>query len=243
MTSDTEKRLVQGNSLDRKLVLSPSERCLSEREFSDLIALADSLKQFDEKKRAVLDAVGERDDGNFPISVAYEVAQSLGIPADYMDRAIALKYPSVQQQFANIQEHGADPSFDAVINTYGKVLLNSLTSLLPQDTFDLAVRNGEAWNSNGDGIVGIYQRRETTRFERKYLFWERKRVEIERNKLVELNFYSSRYEGIPSGKFMLHVQVKNPLFLRACGDSLRELNQHFVRYLKHPKMFYHYVVE
>ncbi len=247
MTSDEETSLVRTDSLDQRLVLSPSERNLPEKEFLDLIALADSLRQFDERKgdKAVLDAVEGTlvHEGNFPVSVAYEVAQSLGISADYMERAIALRYPTVEQQFADIYDHGAIPSFGAIIKTYGNVLIDSVRSSLPTDKFDLDTYKRGYDAIDGDGYVRIYHIHET-RHEGRFLFWKTERVEKNRKQIVDLDFFSSRYKSVPSGKFVLHVQVKDPLFLRACGDSLKELNKHFEEHLREgPKVFYHYVVE
>ncbi len=247
MTSDGGKSLVITGTQDKRLVSSPSERNLSEKEFLDLIALADSIRQFDERKRdrTVLNTVEgiPACEGNFPVSVAYDVAQSLGIPADYMERAIALKNPTIEQQLADIERYGVVPSFGAVVKTYETVLLRSLEEALPLDKF-----KSSSWSSRlgmlegGDGEVYLHRVLESVH-KRRFLFWETERVDTSSKRLVKLEFFSDKYKSIEPGRFAVKAQVNDPLFLRACGDTFEQLNQNFGKYLKFGDVFHHYVVE
>ena len=122
-TLDRDTSLAKSDSLDQKLA-PPLRRSLSKKEFLDLIALADSLRQFDDRKRdgTILNNI----DGIVSVVVAYEVAESLGITSDYVDIAMNLLHPSREIQVADLRKHGTTATLPAVVKQYAQDLTQVL---------------------------------------------------------------------------------------------------------------------
>lgn len=230
MTPTQETSLTRTNSLDQRLALPKSEKSLSKRECLDLIAHADALRQFDERKDdgSVLGGVEQlpAHRGDYPITVAYEIAQSLGIPASYVERAIDLHYPSADTQLQDIKEHGAVPNHEIIMNTYSRQLTKCLQQHLPQDKIK---NKSKSWENR------TFIRNLTRQTKRSFLSWQWNKVLRKEIELAELEFYFYTKE--------LKVDLYDPIFLRICGNTLRELNQHFQPQLDSYRVKYHYVVE
>ncbi|MEK6970015.1 MAG: hypothetical protein AABW48_06335 [Nanoarchaeota archaeon] len=240
----TETSLTRTGSLDQRLALLKSEKSLSERECLDLIAHADALRQFDERKDdgSIFEGVEQLlvHGGDYPVTVAYEIAQSLGIPASYVEQAIDLHYPSADTQLQDIEEHGAVPTFLTIVNTYLKKLERQLQDDLPQNKIKQDVvhdKYNPRWASATFVKVSTHQTKKS------FLGWQWNKSLRTEIKLAYCSFRVYWENKTGKDKFNLTVDLYDPLFLRICGSTLKELNQHFQPQIEYYEVKYHYVVE
>lgn len=208
------------------------EKSLSVTEFTELIALADSLRQYDERKRAISpeESLSERiGGGGYSVGTAYEVAQELGIDADHMKRAEHILFPTAEMQLADITDVRAIPSMSAIRETYRTSLLNELQQYLP---WTIIVNPTRVHSSD---ILFCKEERELVVRNR---FW-RKEQRQERILFRNLAFFDFWNGEV---KPRLKITIYNPIFLRACGKKLKELCRHFEPALS-VKIGYDYAVE
>jgi len=239
MASDEERSLVHIVSRDRRLILSPPERSFSITEFLEMIALADSLKHFDERKgdRTVLDGVKRTavHGDSYSIADAYEIARDLEIPADYVERAIALRCPTAEQQRSDIEKYGAVPSSGIIVETYARELTGSLQGYNSLDRVDT--------RSDVDGGWFIDFGKVRTKTGHKGIIMRKLAKIFERRISMAYFKFELGYDESASGKIGLDIELRDPSFLRACGDTLNQLHQHFAPQLFSYEVRYNYLVE
>lgn len=221
--------LTKNDSLDHRLS-STSERSLSEKEFLELIALADSLRLYDDRKidRTILDNIKE----NYSVAVAYEVAQSLGITSDYVEKAMNLLHPSLETQIADLRKHNAKATVRAISEQYQFDLIKTLRINCPTDQFD---ESSDKDNINGYIWVRFTKTIKKEEKSRRFLF-------LKQRKDLACFRFSRDYNRGEKEYFNLSIYLQHPLFLRACGEKLNELNDYFKEQINSYEIKQDYIV-
>jgi hypothetical protein len=243
MVSKQERELVRKASLDE--IALTTQRSLTQDEFLDVIAYADALQRFDERREDEKLLASATDslffDEGISLPVVYQIARELSIPDGYVERALAIRHPSVEQQLADIRNHRAIPSVGIVAKTYEDHLLTALRSAVPTDKFDIIYGQYDFYNQYHPNPS--FARITETEERSKFLFWERVKVNKKSSKLADFNFTSDSGGHVPRGKFGLTIALRSPLFLRACSETLERLNEEFKDQMQFYDIRYHYTVE
>ena len=199
------------------------ERNLSEQEFRDLIAYAASLQRFDEtinESGLSLSVFGSpSSDGWISLPEIYQVAGELAIPQGYIDKALRIRHPSIDDILGDIERHGATPTITNIGTTYRDVLLSDLLSLHTTDGFKVGDEISETWARLQ--FQRVIEKEERTRFRKKL----KKTQSFE--PLAKFNFLGYKHDNTPKGKFSLGILLQDPLFLMVCGENLERLNDKF----------------
>lgn len=182
------------------------EKALSATEFTELIALADSLRQYDQRKSAISpeEGLAERIGGSsYSVGTAYEVARELGIDADYIKRAQQMLFPTAEMQLVDIKKYSARLTGKIVSKKYECELLHALQEHLPQSRITVKI----PYYTN----LRIINKREKK-------LWKKKRI---------ADFYLTPWEKAVHS-VLAHFNIFDPIFFRVCDRKLEELQKHFV---------------
>jgi len=207
------------NAQTKAVVLTESEevlerrvvnrgRALTETEFSELLALADSLRQYDERRnQAPLDALAQGDAiarESYSVVLAYEVAENLGIPKAYLDRARQKLFPSAEEKLVEIKKYSAKIDFEVLHLQFERELQRALQAYFSPSKIMLkrsnnfgkrqffAISNGTSW-------------------------WKKKKDRI-------AIFFLDYATSPPRTCFF---DLYDPRFFSACGQKLEELEHYF----------------
>jgi hypothetical protein len=199
------------------------EKELSYEEFVDLMALAESFRQYDDKREHLLAEYPETTKG-MSIQTFLKEAESLGISKEHGLRAISTRFPSFEKQLAEIREHNGTPSIKLIFDVYSHTIKEKL---------EKTVAPKFGIEQPGDSTVyhpclSFYRNDEETVVKRGFI--TEKSVKIaKRIPLAHLQFVSDKHHCVPLGKFYLDVKLKDPIFLRVFGEDILRLNDYFKR--------------
>ncbi len=227
----------QGDSSSGTLEQRVTAPLIPYAQLPELVAYAHSLHQFDRMRedQATIDSFSrqllpyQREEGLTPAEIC-EIARGVGIPQQYMERALSIRHPSIEQQLGDLNSHGAAPSGDLLKKMYQKGIREALRSALPRDLWVEKPYYG--YNDS----IEFYQivPRDS---KRKFLVWEWVTKKKEKRLMADLQLCSG------SGWININLQVYHPLFLRACGEAIKELNQKMGKYLHKYTVVNHYEVK
>ncbi|MCK4647642.1 hypothetical protein KAT24_01790 [Candidatus Pacearchaeota archaeon] len=208
------------------------DEVLSYEEFVDLAARAESLRQYDEKKQSLL-ALPDRDHKGITVKEWLKEAESIGIDKEYMLKAINTRMPSIVDQLREIKEHNGIPSISSIFETYYNTLEKKLEETLPSKFriggFFLTI---EFWK-----II------ETEEVEKKGLIFK-KEIKKKINKKTSFGklhlLSNANYDNVP--KFVVSLDLTDPLFLHIFGEDIKKLNSYFKKrgFLNSYKVRYDY---
>ncbi|MBT4446165.1 hypothetical protein HOA92_04430 [archaeon] len=213
----SQKGIVKRSSLNKVT--------LSTKKFLEIIAYADALQRFDERRtdEKLLSTIADSLSPNEEVSLIeiYQVAKELSISEKYIQRALSISHPTAEKQLADIINHGAIPTTNVIFSTYKKQLFDALSTNIPIYKFTIS-SEPSAYTS----ILYFYKLTEED-VKKRFLFWEETERIQTYDPLAELRIGSDIPLGIPNRKFTLRIKLQDPLFLDACGDELQKLNQVF----------------
>jgi len=252
-------------SLDEKVDSNSSGRLITQEQFLYVIERVSQLYEIDRKRRdiaqldSVKNALARREPSEgIPLSMVYQSAEELGYPTDYVDKAMSIFYPSATEMLADLKKHGSVPTFDNIREIYKSFLIRSLVRHVPLSR----IGDYESWTNRDEddknncktNKLWIYQSRtlqmslitekviekEVKRFLRKKKKVEE--VETDITSLVHLEFFPDEHKDVSKGKYGLTITLKDPLFLRLCGDTLKELREEFKDIIEPYNVKHRYVV-
>ena len=150
-----------------------------------------------------------------------------------MDRAIDLRYPSIEKQLQDLAQTGALPSRTSISGMYEDRLLAQLRRTLPMNTF------GAELPDYGSATITL-KLYEISKFteERTWFKWRGPKVVKKLNQLAEFEF-----DGGGTWKHKLEVHVYDPLFLHVCKEEFLQLNKYFEPCRREYNLIYNYVVK
>lgn len=194
------------------------ERNLSRGEFIDNVALAESMRQYDERKE-ILEAEYPETPEEISVQTFLDEIESLGINRKYGQKALNTRIPIPEQQLAELRKHGGIPSMKLVFEVYANVLERRL-----EDTLISGFRFSR-WN---ESCLKFIKTKENWKTKREGVIFKREtRVKnIEDNKLLAaLRFEDGLFTIYKH--FELSLDLKDPLFLHIFGEDIKKLNNYF----------------
>ena len=217
-----------------------SDRIITSEEFMHLLALTESLQKYDEKKNntSLQKSIEDRceiGDSKMTLGIAADVMKEMGYSSEYFERAVKLRYPSREQMVADLNEHGAKPSFEIIVTTYENKLLQALQIALPTQRPTVQHTQNPLIHT-----LTYYELANA-----KDASCSKKKKECSDDALQELasaRVSNSRLYATDN-KFDLSLILKNPLFLRCCGETIKQLNAQFKELLDDYAVIYDYSVE
>lgn len=188
------------------------DEMLSGEEFVDLVARAESLRQYDESKRRLLPVI-EDNKRKMSVQESLEESDSMGIPKEYFLRALNMRVPSVEVQLEELEEHNAMPMIGTIIEMYRKSIMGKLEETFPSRKFECKREYNEV---HGFTKLNIFEMKKRGLFKRK-----------ENWAMLCFEDDDSRYHEIPIGKFALSHRISDPLFTHVCGETVKEITDYF----------------
>ena len=182
---------------------------------------------------------------------AYDIAHLLGTPDQYVKRIIDTRHPSIDQQLSDVNAHDAKFSVGAVIETYRTKILNRLRLSFPSEDFEdegsSVTESGKIdgeWRARMKARVYSFNRVALVRQERRRLF---RGPLVKQWKLptpLGIIGFSGSVSSVlaPVEDVGIDLQVKDPCFLRACGDELKALNEKFKAHVSYYSVVTDYTV-
>ncbi len=193
------------------------ERAYSFDEYDDIITHAESLRQIDERKKLIrtrnerLEAIASSEKTNLVSeSRVYEFANEMGIPKEFVDMAIALRYPSEEEKLRDLERIGLTVTNDEMIwhlkAIYMNGILTELRKNFPREEFctDEAIAPY--------GHLELYHK--IKKPIKKRFLWKTW-YSIEEKKKILLGMQNS-FDGD-------YLNIFSPLILRICPGLINEL--------------------
>jgi len=166
-------------------------------------AAALQARELTEQTMQELEGIAEEETDELPMSVVYEFAQdAVGIPQEYVERYIQIKFPSRERKIGSANGIGAKPTEDSVIKTYSKELLDSLRKSSPLETFELKSPNS---------FPTFYR---VAKMTERGLFGRIKRIKSKDNLAYIFRAYS-------------RMVIYDSFFTEACKEKIEELQRLF----------------
>ncbi len=213
---ESELELIASN---QEGVYQTQERAFNREQALYILDQSELLKELDSKKTALLrmssldTTIPEED--NLSLSTLYRVAESARIPREYVDKIVAMRYPSPQQQLEDVEKFNIKPSPRGLLMTYCTNFGNALKSHFPMDEFI----HSHLYGSYGYVIERI----------KKIIkkgFFGKKKIEREVSPFATIE-YDESSRGMALLHRTLNITLLDPCFIRACGKTLAELNKRF----------------
>lgn len=175
---------------------------ISEGELRDIIALAESMRQYDNSKSDLSLLPSYLKSPELTLSTALQVGEEMGLDS-YIQKAIDSRYVPNEIQIADLTELEARPTEKGLIKIYQDEMLKALAEFP-----DISVGRDKDYIYNG---FHIYR---DTHFYRKTLFGK-KVPKRSRGKLAVFNF-NTLYKWV-------RIEVYDPIILRKCGEKIKKL--------------------
>jgi hypothetical protein len=127
-------------------------RTLTEKQMYKVIEHAETIRRFEElnESKKSLSSITKSLEGKISIPAVYDIADKIGIPEKYIERALNTHYPSTEQQFEVLDRNEERPSRDLVEKIYEESVLETMKNKLPEKKFEFS-----------EGYGGKYQRKLT----------------------------------------------------------------------------------
>lgn len=194
------------SGLDEKL---RKEREFTTKEFQELVAYACSLQEYDHQMgdqarlEAITKGLPSAEDARISASTIYKIVEEMGISPQYLEKAIGMRYPSLERQRQDLQEVGAVLGYRVLlgknIRQY-QSLISVLEASFPEKKFQLVtVDYGTSSTININEVIPQKSS------------WGFKRTLKESWAVVNV---------CPNE---VYLDVYTPLFLRACGETLKDI--------------------
>jgi len=247
--ADEENGLV---SIDDTVDDSATQRRFTRDEYIKVITYAFTLQEFDKRegnerlRASITESLPLDEEVSLP--TFFRAGRDLSISKKYVERALAIMHPSVEEQLADIRNVRAIPTIDVIGKTYEHNLLHALRSAVPTDKFEIIYcQDPKSYYNTYDprSPSPSFFRVTETEEKRKFLLWDRKSLmKEEYRRLATFKFDPfDSYDNDPKGQFSLKIALLSELFLRACGETLAKLNEEFKSQMAVYDIKHHYRVK
>jgi hypothetical protein len=179
---------------------------ISESELRDIIALAESLRQYDISRNDIKRLPSYDTHASFTLSTALDIGKQVGLDG-YVEKAINSRYISNDVKISDLRAHQAVPTNSAVSRTYYNELRKILTNF-PGDNISVDLDVSKAY---------IHIQKNSAAF-RRSLFGKRMPINYKED-LANFRFNDYREEVVGT--------IHDPLILRICSPSLKKLKELF----------------
>lgn len=171
---------------------------ISEGELRDIIALAESLRQYDVSRNDVTRIPLYDPHTDFTLSTAVDIGKQIGLDG-YVERAINSRYVSNETKISDLKEHQATPTVDGYVRIYRNELSKALVDF------------------PGDKVIFTDLSKNYSKDVRKFLVQQdsKKGFFHKKSTLADFQFDLSGLE--------LFIVIYDPLFLRTCSSTLKKL--------------------
>lgn len=210
------------------------------KDISSILGQAERLKAFEEAMNSselshrVESVLTDLDkDKQVSEEFLYVVAKDFGIPQEYVDRIVKVRYPSDKQMKWDLQDFDAKPTVDVVLNNYKKALSATLLEKSPETKFECVEKN-EHTLCTYNMSLSIY---ELKGLRQKHRWWVPKFLVNENDEKVLAFILFGSGVNDPT-IFFTNVHVYDPAFLSMCGKTLDKLKSR--RHSGIYDMTYHY---
>ena len=198
-----------------------SERIFTRDQILSILSEAELLRELELRKSSVsrLEVISSNVPAaeNLPESVLYRVAEGNKLPKEYVDKIIAMRFPSQEQQLEDVRKLGIEPSAIAIADTYLEYSINALKSNFPLDHFGISSKKLKRNRFYLDAIPDAHI--EKTEKKIKKGFFGRKKIKKETKPLASFSYDHYRH--------IMEINIFDPCFTRACGDVLIKVNKSF----------------
>ena len=189
-------------------VTPTSEKTFSYSEYLKIMEMANSISGNDEEKKFNLDSV-------------YRMGEQMGYSREVIDRVIEMRTMSLDTILRDAKEFGGNLSAESQRVISGDVLLKDLRKAYPSVEFYC----GFSWNLTLDFYMTEKKVVKTKGLIRTILGLPPITKEVKKRKKLASFGYTS--DDQRSNEAYVNINVFSPLFLRACNDSITELNSRF----------------
>ena len=202
--------------------------------------------------------------GLYSLDIARQSAKDIGLPEEYIEKIIAIRFPTFKQQNDDLQRFNSKPAVVSVLSHYQTTILSGLIKAFPENRIvsscvkapsstEYKKING-SWRaiSTGDPSSGVYTFDRVIEEKVEYKRWFRKAIVSSKNKFDQLAKleYHVEVEGnsipddgeIVANKFDFILKAHNPIILRSCGDAINNLNEKYKDIIKDFKFIHLYFV-
>lgn len=143
--------------------------------------------------------------GNLPISAVYELAEDVaGIPREYVERYMAIRFPSRERKIKTLGEIRANPDSGNLQEVFYQEFLTQLKEKSPLEIFELS--------KYGSGIMKIIE---------DGFFYKKKK------KLAWLHIYQAFSLLDKLDKYELTLNIYDAFFAEVCKEKIEEIRNAF----------------
>ncbi|MBU2561068.1 MAG: hypothetical protein KKD17_02140 [Nanoarchaeota archaeon] len=203
-----------------------NKKMISIDDFTQVIGRAAALQALEASRRnEALLPLAEGDNSTakvIPLAHLYDSAGGVGISREYIDRAMETLGPSLEEKVHDVRAVGARATEDVMIKTYQQDLLLALKNAFPDNEYKAS--KCPHWTDYIPSIQFTIRENSTTYEKRRKFPWLKKEhVAVRKSKqLATVIFYRPLNEEL-----QVRVEVSDPLFLRACSETLKNLEEEF----------------
>ncbi|MBU4352646.1 MAG: hypothetical protein KJ939_06230 [Nanoarchaeota archaeon] len=255
-------------TLDVKL---ESGRIFTDQDVVDVVTLADSFyiqDQFQKPAKDLFDLLKQepKEKQGRNIADVQAFAQRFDIPMPYVQKALDLFNPSVEQQLADLTKVGAKPSAEIICRKYDQQFKNYFDSLLillkkkaPFFEFELDFTRKHTLKQSGLScltekylnFIVVISKIKKERKKIKNGIFRKKEIETKTcENLIYCQMVRSDYINNKQSRFLekediyswgdKRLEILSNLFLRICGNEFKNFNKN---YFKENEIFYNYPIE
>ncbi len=211
-----------------------NEPYLKQEDFQNVIEYASTLQLLDiqkdlRRKQGIEALVLTNFEQGIPRSVVSQVIEDhMDIGKKYALQALDHLHPLPEQLQADLEKYKASPSPELIDRKYCYEIKKALEQYFPQKKVEIEMVNGFP-NHAHFFLISQTQIEKIRGFFKKRLV---KKIIETREKLasIKTNHYSIGFE----------IDVYSPLFLRACGETLKKLESWIPKYFKFVEKKYHF---
>ena len=202
------------------------KRIFNEKELVEVLSKAEALQKLDESREEAnfIESVGKtlQTYSDIDEEIVYSVADELKIPKEYVRQALETNYIPKEEQIDDIKNHNAAPTFQLIQKTYHRDLFNALQRFSPLEKFYCY----DKW---------FRCRFSKAKTRERFL---RKTINLE----VLATAFSWRYISEGTTKVFYDFELFDPLFLHACGNTLKMLEEEKFKGFVENRLKYHYLI-
>lgn len=186
---------------------------LTPEQFNSVISYAETARDLEKRTSAVerLHISEEMIRNGIPVDGVYRYAKDmLGIEQKFIDKAMKIFYPSVEQKLEDISKYNAKPEYKAIVDDYTIELNRVIKENLLDDNIRLKVRKTVDERYRKFKFFYEYSIKKRIPFTNKHISFKRKR------KLGIVQLWSDR---------ACWIDVHDLMFLPLFGEKLEKLSE------------------
>ncbi len=222
MEKSLMKSQISSEKVDKEIQrIKDMGRTLSEKDVYEVIQHAETMRSLDELKKSKKELlpITKSLEGKVTVPALYDIANKIGIPEKYIEKALDTYHPSAEKQLEILERNGAKPSWKVVFSEYKENLIKSLKSELPEKDFIIIVTSSVFVDE-----MHIYEK--IRKNEKGFFPWSKPEITI-------INELWGEVRPKVDGEYLnLQIKTYNALFLPSCETTLKDLNKKFSKYFE-----------